>query len=180
VHDNTVIQISNNAAGVVKSSSYDNSVYDSWNNHFTNDTYQLADLSGLYFTWMDSSGKNAYATHTWPQWQSFGNDVQGTLQLLSSAGTTEPSLPTNLSATAISSSQINLIWTASTDKAGVTGYKIYRGGSQIATSTSNTYSDSSLSAGTTYTYTVAAFDAAGNASAQSASAAATTSGSAPP
>ena len=171
VHDNTLFQISNNAAGIVGAGTYGNSMYTSWNNHFTNDTYYLADLNGLNFTWVESSNNNTY---TWSQWQSFGNDVEGTLESVSSAGTTEPSVPTNLRATAISSSQINLIWTASTDKVGVTEYKIYREGSLIGTSVSNTYSDSALSAGTTYSYTVAAVDAKGNISAQSAYAEATT------
>src|SRR3989344_1475867 len=40
--------------------------------------------------------------------------------------TTPPSIPTNLSASAISSSQINLSWTASTDNVGVTGYRVER------------------------------------------------------
>jgi hypothetical protein len=174
VHNNTLIQISNMAAGVVKASSYDNDVYESWGNNFTSDTYQVANLTGQYFTWM-GSGDNAYASADWSQWQNFGNDVQGTLQAASSGGTTLPTVPTNLSATAISSSQINLIWTPSTDNAGIASYKIYRGGSEIGTSASNTYSDSGVSAGTTYTYTVVAIDAAGNTSAQSASAAATPS-----
>ncbi len=90
------------------------------------------------------------------------------------ADTTAPSIPTNLSATAISSSQVNLTWTASTDNVGVTGYKLYRGGTQVGTSATNSYSDSALTASTTYSYTVSAYDAAGNASAQSSSANATT------
>ncbi len=88
--------------------------------------------------------------------------------------TTPPSVPTNLSANAISSSQINLSWTASTDNVGVTGYDIYRGGVQIGTSATNGYSDSGLAASTQYTYTVSAYDASGNNSAQSTSASATT------
>ncbi|MBI2609940.1 fibronectin type III domain-containing protein [Candidatus Giovannonibacteria bacterium] len=88
--------------------------------------------------------------------------------------TTAPSVPTGLSATAVSSSQINLSWTASTDAVGVTGYKIYRSGTQIATSNTTTYSNIELSASTLYSYTVAAYDAAGNTSAQSGSASATT------
>jgi len=88
--------------------------------------------------------------------------------------TTPPSTPTNLTATAISSSQINLSWTASTDNVGVTGYRIYRDGSQIATTANTSYSDTGLSPSTTYTYRVAAYDAAGNQSSQSASASATT------
>src|SRR5271166_3718688 len=88
--------------------------------------------------------------------------------------TTPPSVPTNLSASAVSSSQINLTWTASTDNVGVTGYKIYRGGVQVGTSATNSYSDTGLTASTAYTYTVSAYDPAGNNSAQSASASATT------
>ncbi|TLY42337.1 MAG: hypothetical protein E6K58_08240 [Nitrospirae bacterium] len=59
----------------------------------------------------------------------------------------------------------------------MTGYKIYRGGNQIGTSASTTYSDTGLLAVTTYSYTVAAFDAAGHTSAQSVSASASTLGS---
>src|SRR2546422_1619717 len=87
---------------------------------------------------------------------------------------TPPSVPTSLSASAVSSSQMNLSWTASTDNVGVAGYTIYRGGSQIATTSLTSYSDTSLSPSTTYTYTVAAYDAAGNVSALSASASAAT------
>jgi chitodextrinase len=88
--------------------------------------------------------------------------------------TTAPSIPTNLAATAVSTAQINLSWTVSTDSVGVTGYRVYRGGTQIATSATNSYSDTGLSASTTYTYTVATYDAAGNVSNQSGSASATT------
>jgi chitodextrinase len=88
--------------------------------------------------------------------------------------TQAPTIPANLSATAVSSSQINLTWTASTDNVGVTGYRIYRGGTQINTSATNSYSDTGLSPSTNYSYTVAAYDAAGNVSAQSTSASATT------
>src|SRR5277367_2387217 len=48
--------------------------------------------------------------------------------------TTPPSVPTNLSASAISSSAINLTWTSSTDNVGVAGYDIYRNGTQVGTS----------------------------------------------
>ncbi len=93
--------------------------------------------------------------------------------------TTPPSTPTNLIATAVSSSQINLSWTASTDNFGVTGYRIYRGGIQIGTSATNSYSDTGLAPSTYYSYTVAAYDATGNLSGQSNSASATTPATAP-
>jgi hypothetical protein len=85
-----------------------------------------------------------------------------------------PTIPANLLATAISSSHINLNWTASTDNIGLTGYKVYRNGSQIGTAVSTSYSDSNLLPSTSYSYTVSAYDAAGNNSAQSALTNATT------
>src|SRR2546427_1322742 len=83
---------------------------------------------------------------------------------------TPPSVPTNLGTSAVSSSQMNLSWTASTDNVGVAGYTIYRGGAQVGTTALTSYSDTSLSPSTTYTYTVAAYDAAGDTSALSPSA----------
>ena len=94
--------------------------------------------------------------------------------------TSIPTTPTNLSATAVSSSQINLTWTASTDNVGVTGYNVYRGGVQIASVANTSYNDTGLSANTSYTYYVRATDAAGNISNQSISVSATTQFTTPP
>jgi hypothetical protein len=88
--------------------------------------------------------------------------------------TTLPSMPTGLQATAISKSQIDLSWNASTDNIGITGYRIYRGGTQIATTANTIYQDTGLSPSTTYSYAVSAYDAAGNESGQSNSASETT------
>ena len=90
------------------------------------------------------------------------------------ADTTAPTVPTGLTATAPTSSQVNLSWTASTDTVGVTGYRVFRNGTQVGTSASPSYQNTGLSGSTTYTYTVAAYDAAGNVSAQSAPATVTT------
>jgi chitodextrinase len=98
--------------------------------------------------------------------------VSATTQAL--PDTQAPSVPTGLTAIAVSSSQINLSWTASADNKGVTGYKVYRNGTQIATATSTSYSNTGLAALTTYIYTISAYDAAGNVSGQSASVSATT------
>ncbi len=89
---------------------------------------------------------------------------------------TPPTAPTSLTATAASSSSIRLAWNASTDNVGVTGYLVYRGGSQIAKvgGTTLAFTDTGLSASTTYSYTVKARDAAGNVSAASNVATATT------
>ena len=103
--------------------------------------------------------------------------ASATVTVTPAADTTPPSVPTGLTATAVSSSQINLSWNASTDNVGVTGYRIYRNGTQIGAATTNSYSDTGLSANTTYSYTVSAYDAAGNTSSQSSSASATTQSS---
>lgn len=99
---------------------------------------------------------------------------QFTVGLSVVADSTPPSVPLGLSATAISSSQINLSWSASTDNVAVAGYVVYRNASPIATTTSLTYADTGLVASTLYSYTVNAFDASGNYSGLSSSASATT------
>lgn len=76
------------------------------------------------------------------------------------------SVPTGLSATPISSSQINLHWFAS-GAIGISGFKVYRNGNQIATTPNTSYSDFGLTPGTSYSYTVADYDINGNISAQS-------------
>ncbi|MBP7119023.1 peptidoglycan-binding protein, partial [Candidatus Woesebacteria bacterium] len=85
-----------------------------------------------------------------------------------------PSIPTNLSATVVSSSQINLSWSASTDNVGVTGYKIYRGGTLLTTINATSYSNTGLNASTQYDYSVSAYDAMANESSKSVSVKATT------
>ena len=88
--------------------------------------------------------------------------------------TTAPTVPTKPNATAVSSSQIDLSWTASTDAVGVAGYRIYRSGTLIANTSSTSYQNTGLASNTTYSYRVSAYDAADNASAQSSPASAKT------
>src|SRR5262249_30656606 len=98
-----------------------------------------------------------------------------------------PTAPTDLQATTISSTEVDLDWTASTDEVAgdgytgapdvaVDGYTVYRDGSEVATvdGLTTSFADTGLTADTTYTYTVDAFDAAGNHSAPSSPAQATT------
>ena len=80
---------------------------------------------------------------------------------------TPPSTPTNLTATALSASQIALSWSPSTDNVGVAGYRIYRGGIEVGTSGSTSYTDSGRTANTQYSYYVKAYDAENNLSGQS-------------
>jgi chitodextrinase len=94
----------------------------------------------------------------------------------SGSDTTPPSTPTGVTATATGATSIKLAWSASDDNVGVTGYRIYRGGSLLTTVAASAlgYVDNSVSPSTSYSYTVAAVDAAGNASGQSSAASATT------
>ncbi|MNQ86089.1 Beta/alpha-amylase precursor [compost metagenome] len=69
---------------------------------------------------------------------------------------------------------ISLSWSASTDTVGVTGYEIWRNGVKVATTASTSYTNTGLTANTAYSYTVKAYDAAGNLSAESAAISVTT------
>ena len=81
-----------------------------------------------------------------------------------------------MSATAVSTSQINLSWSGSSDTggSGLAGYKVYRNGAYALTVGSTSHSDTGLSDGTTYSYYVVAVDNASNSSGASNSASATT------
>ena len=100
----------------------------------------------------------------------YGGDVYAV-----NISSTAPQPPTNLSATAISSSQVNLSWSAPSDNGGsaITGYMIERStdsGSTWSTiisntgSASTTYSNTGLSPSTTYTYRVSAINSIGTSS----------------
>ncbi|HET7540231.1 MAG TPA: fibronectin type III domain-containing protein, partial [Polyangiaceae bacterium] len=95
--------------------------------------------------------------------------------------TQAPSAPANLSASSVSVSQINLTWSAATDNVAVTNYLIERCAgagcsnfAQIATSTSTSFSNTGLTASTSYSYRVRATDAANNLGSYSNAASATT------
>jgi RHS repeat-associated protein len=79
---------------------------------------------------------------------------------------TAPSMPTNLTATVKSGSEIDLAWTGSTDNVAVSGYNIYRDGTKIATVGSTSWFDTGLAAGSNHAYQIGARDAAGNESAR--------------
>ena len=116
--------------------------------------------NGQYFTYTVPA--KAVATFTW---------TPGTTD------TTPPSTPTGLAASGTTSTSTVLNWNASTDNVGVTGYNVFRNGTQVGTSATTGYTDTGLTASTSYSYTVKAHDAAGNISAAS-NTATTTTGSA--
>ena len=77
--------------------------------------------------------------------------------------TTPPSIPVWNAAVIVSDTQIDLSWQPSTDNVAVASYKLYRDAVQIGgTITGTTYSDTGLTGGTGYTYTVRAVDTSGN------------------
>lgn len=73
-----------------------------------------------------------------------------------------PTTPGGLRSSGVTSTSVSLTWDASVDDTGVTGYDVYRG-STLATSTASTSATvTGLTAGTEYSFTVQAKDAAGN------------------
>lgn len=82
--------------------------------------------------------------------------------------TQAPTVPTNLSASAVTQTSFTLSWSASTDNVGVTSYTVFQNGVSIGTSATTSFNVTGLSAGTTYGFSVSASDAAGNTSANSA------------
>jgi chitodextrinase len=91
--------------------------------------------------------------------------LSAALSVTTSPDTQAPTVPTGLAATSIATGSIKLGWTASTDlpvpgATGVGGYYVYRNGVRIATTTGTGYTDSPLTASTSYSYQVAAFDKA--------------------
>ena len=72
-------------------------------------------------------------------------------------GGTVPGAPTGLSGTA-SSSSVSLSWSAAS---GATSYSVYRNGTKVGSPTGTSYTDSGLSANTTYSYQVSASNSAG-------------------
>lgn len=83
--------------------------------------------------------------------------------------TTTPTTPVGVTLTPVSATQINLGWSTSTDNVEVAGYRVYRNGVQVGTTTAavTTFSDQGLTSQTTYTYTVKSIDTVGNLSASS-------------
>ncbi|MEV0165700.1 glycosyl hydrolase family 18 protein [Nonomuraea fuscirosea] len=104
------------------------------------------------------------------------NSVSATTSGGGGGDTTAPSVPGNLRSTGVTNNSVALAWNAATDNVGVTGYEVYRGGTLVTTVTGTTYTNTGLNAGTSYTFTVRARDAAGNRSGESNSVSATTTG----
>jgi hypothetical protein len=119
--------------------------------------------AGTYYLVVASHGISAGATATNYGFNVGSYSLSGTIIV---GGATPPVAPSNLAATAISSSQINLSWTDNSSDED--GFRIERlsGANwvEIATVAANvtTWQNVGLTAGTTYTYRVRAYNAGGN------------------
>ncbi len=95
-----------------------------------------------------------------------GKAVAAALAAVGTRDIVPPSVPTNLRTINVTTNSVLLAWNASTDdNSGVAGYTIYRDGAKLATVAGTSYTNSGLTAATSYSYTVTAEDVAGNVSA---------------
>src|SRR5438445_708177 len=137
----------------------------------------IVSSTGSTATTYSDTGLAASTTYTYrvSSVNSFGASSPSNIASAKTFDVVPPIAPTGLTATAVSSSQINLSWTAPTNNGGsaITGYKIERstdGGTTWSTivsntgSTGTTYSDTGLVHSTTYTYRVSAINSAGTSS----------------
>ncbi|MFH1026092.1 MAG: Ig-like domain-containing protein, partial [Nitrospirota bacterium] len=154
--------------GVAKVEFYDGSIL------------KATDTSAPYnYAWSFTGADNGNHNWTAKAYDAAGNVTSSSTVSLTVnivTDTTPPSVPAGLTATAVSSSQIDLRWNPSTDTggSGLAGYKVYRATTQIATTTATNYSDNGLAANTQYCYQVASYDNAGNNSAKCTQVCATT------
>jgi chitodextrinase len=127
-----------------------------------------SDTSSPYgFVWDTTKLGNGGHTITANAYDSSNNLSSASAAVnVSNGDITPPSAPTGLAAAASAYNNVNLTWGASTDNVGVTGYYITRNGTTIAktSGTGTGYSDTSVTASTSYSYQVMAYDSAGNSS----------------
>jgi hypothetical protein len=109
------------------------------------------------YTWNQSLATGSYSVTV-----NAHNSSHSTISSLARSFDVDASAPTapTLSNTSKTSSSVTLSWTASTDAGckGLAGYKIFRDGAQVTTTTGTSYTDAGRSAGTAYTYKIQAYD----------------------
>lgn len=144
---------------------------------FVNGVLKSSDTSAPYeYSWDSKSVQNGNVSLMAKAYDAAGNTASDTVQAKVANGDSQaPSIPNGVSAQANAYNKVTVSWTASTDNTAVTGYRIVRNGVSIAQVTTGTqYVDSTVLPGTSYSYQVSAYDAAGNASNLSSAAQVTT------
>lgn len=151
-----------------------------------NTVYSLNLDTGVWTSISPSGGPVAMSNGTYKRWAY--SAASGVFVVLNSvdanasvfrlstgvADSTAPTIPSGPTATPVSATQIDVSWTASTDNVGIAGYRIYRNNTLMGTTATPTFTSAGLSPSTSYTFTVEAYDAAGNTSARSTAAVAST------
>ncbi|MFE9908467.1 glycosyl hydrolase family 18 protein [Streptomyces clavifer] len=95
-------------------------------------------------------------------------------------GDNAPSKPGTPTASNVTDTSAKLTWSAATDDKGIKNYDVLRDGAKVATVTTTTYTDTGLTKGTDYSYTVQARDTADQTGPVSSSVAVRTTGTTDP
>lgn len=164
--------ITSNTASLAWNAASDNVVVTGYRLYKNGSSTPLHTTTALSFTDTSLSPEQSYQYRI-SAFDAAGNESPLSAALIvltpAAADTSAPTTPTNLRSTSVTHEQINLAWNAASDNVGVTGYRLYKDGSNVAfaTTTATSYSDTGLTAEQSYLYRVSAVDAAGNVSSHS-------------
>jgi hypothetical protein len=150
--------------------------YDNVSAQSTNPLFTDSDKDGMPDAWEATAGLNTASDD-----RNSDKDGDGRTNIeeyfagtdANNADVTAPSAPSSLRIHATAPNSLVLSWAVSTDSGagttGIAGYNVYRSGTKVNTSlvTGTSFSDSGLTQGSSYTYTIKAVDVAGNVSSAS-------------
>ena len=127
------------------------------------DGTKIGTATGLTYTSTGLTPGTTY-TYTLKAYDGAGNfsGLSNPLAVATNNDTQAPTAATGLRAASATETSITLAWTAATDNVGIKGYDLYRDGTKVGTTPGLTYAVGPLSPGKTYTFTLKAYDAAGN------------------
>jgi chitodextrinase len=138
----------------------------------------LIQVSGTSWTDTGASASSTYFYSVSAVDTSAGESTQSSAVLASTpaCSTSPPSVPTGLTNTPMTCSNVSLSWNGSTDTGGpgLAGYKVYRNNSALTQVSGTNWTDTGVAGSSSYSYTVSAVDTAGRESAQSAASSANT------
>lgn len=146
--DKTSINIQEGESLQLKATSLDNVIWNSSNE-------KVAEVDSNGKVTAKSSGKAVITA------QIEGTDISATCEV-TVPDIIKPSVPVNVAVTAMTGKTATISWDASFDNLGVVGYEVLRDGVVAGETDKISYTDTGLTPGTKYSYTVQAIDAAGN------------------